>query len=219
MHILMIEDDMDLGRGLLHALRTEGISCQWVRRAADAPLSFHGEVFDCVLLDLSLPDGTGFDLLSHWRRTNVSVPIIIMTARSALEDRLAGLDGGADDFVIKPFATPELVSRIRAVVRRTVQRASDVWIFGDLQIEPRRFVARLNGESLDLSPREFSLLVALARDAGAVIAKGTLAQRLEPLGDALDFGALEVHVSNLRRKIGAARIRTLRGVGYMLVLS
>jgi two-component system, OmpR family, response regulator QseB len=219
MHILMIEDDLDLGRGLLQALRTEGISCQWVRRAADAPLSFHGEVFDCVLLDLSLPDGTGFDLLSRWRRTNVSVPIIIMTARSALEDRLAGLDGGADDFVIKPFATPELVSRIRAVVRRTMQQASEVWIFGELQIEPQRFVARLRGESLDLSPREFSLLVALARDAGAVIPKGTLAQRLEPLGDALDFGALEVHVSNLRRKIGAARIRTLRGVGYMLVPS
>ena len=100
-----------------------------------------------------------------------------------------------------------------------MQQASEVWIFGELQIEPQRFVARLSGESLDLSPREFSLLVALARDAGAVIPKGTLAQRLEPLGDALDFGALEVHVSNLRRKIGAARIRTLRGVGYMLVPS
>ncbi len=219
MHILMIEDDLDLGRGLMQALRTEDISCQWVRRAADAPSSFHGEVFDCVLLDLSLPDGTGFDLLSRWRGTNVSVPIIIMTARSALADRLAGLDGGADDFVIKPFATPELVSRIRAVVRRTVQQASEVWIFGELQIEPQRFVARLSGKSLDLSPREFSLLVALARDAGAVVPKGTLAQRLEPLGDALDFGALEVHVSNLRRKIGATRIRTLRGVGYMLVSS
>ncbi len=217
MHILMIEDDLDLGRGLLKALNAESISCQWVRRAADAPPSFYGQIYDCVLLDLSLPDGTGFDLLNHWRRTGVMMPIIIMTARSAIEDKLTGLDGGADDFVVKPFDIAELISRIRAVVRRSAQRASEVWTIGDLQVEPQRFIARLNDVPVELSPREFSLLVELARDVGAYIPKGILAQRLEPLGDAIDFGALEVHISNLRRKIGTERIRTLRGVGYMLV--
>jgi DNA-binding response OmpR family regulator len=168
------------------------------------------------LLDLSLPDGTGFELLKRWRQANVTIPIIIMTARSAIEDKLMGLDGGADDFVVKPFDTAELLSRVRAVVRRSAQRASESWTIGDLQIEPHRFIARLNGTTLELSPREFNLLVELARDTGAYIPKGTLAQRLEPMGDGLDFGALEVHISNLRRKIGAERIRTLRGVGYML---
>jgi len=218
MHILMIEDDLDLGRAFLHALKTEGVTGEWLRRSVDVPRSFEGRTVDCVLLDLSLPDGTGFDLLARWRRPGVSsVPVIIITARSALDDRLAGLDGGADDFLVKPFATAELVSRIRAVVRRSAQQAGEVWTFGDLQIEPRRYAARLAGEPLELSPREFRLLLELAREAGAVVSKGILSQRLEPLGDPLEFGAIEVHVSNLRRKIGAHRIRTVRGVGYLLV--
>ena len=168
-----------------------------------------------MLLDLSLPDGAGLDLLARWRRAGVTVPIIIMTARSALADRLAGLDGGADDFVVKPFETAELLSRLRAVLRRYARQASEVWTFGALQIEPRSYAARLDGVALELSPREFHLMLALAREPGVVVPKGVLAQRLEPLGDALDFGAVEVHMSNLRRKIGAGRIRTVRGIGYL----
>ncbi|MFL6631611.1 MAG: response regulator [Massilia sp.] len=215
MHILIIEDDLDLGFALQQALKVEGISSEWVRRTADAPLPAADVPFDCVLLDLSLPDGAGLDLLRRWRRAGSAVPIIIITARSALEDRLAGLDGGADDFVIKPFDTAELLSRMRAVLRRYARQASEVWTLGALQIEPRAYVARLDGAVLDLSPREFHLLLELAREPGAVVPKGTLAQRLEPLGDAVDFSALEVHVSNLRRKIGAERIRTVRGIGYL----
>jgi two-component system response regulator BasR len=216
MHILIIEDDLDLGFALQQALKVEGISSEWVRRTADAPLPATDTPFDCVLLDLSLPDGAGLDLLRRWRRAGNAVPIIIITARSALEDRLAGLDGGADDFVIKPFDTAELLSRMRAVLRRYARQASEVWTLGALQVEPRAYVARLDGALLDLSPREFHLLLELAREPGVVVPKGTLAQRLEPLGDAVDFGALEVHVSNLRRKIGADRIRTVRGIGYLL---
>jgi DNA-binding response OmpR family regulator len=111
----------------------------------------------------------------------------------------------------------ELISRIRAVLRRYARQASEVWTVGALQIEPRGYVARLAGQPLELSPREFHLLLELAREPGVVVAKGTLAQRLEPLGDAVDFGAIEVHVSNLRRKIGADRIRTVRGIGYLYV--
>jgi two-component system response regulator BasR len=214
MHILIIEDDLDLGFALQQALKVEGVSSEWVRRTADAPLAAADVPFDCVLLDLSLPDGAGLDLLRRWRRAGSAVPIIIITARSALEDRLAGLDGGADDFVIKPFDTAELLSRMRAVLRRYARQASETWTLGALQIEPRAYVARLDGAVLDLSPREFHLLLELAREPGAVVPKGMLAQRLEPLGDAVDFGALEVHVSNLRRKIGAERIRTVRGIGY-----
>jgi len=218
MHILMIEDDLDLGRALLQGLKAEGITSEWVRRAADARRFVENALIDCVLLDLSLPDGTGQELLAQWRAAGMMLPIIIITARSALEERLAGFDGGADDFLVKPFATAELVARIRAVVRRSVQQASDVWTFGELQIEPRSHLARVAGQPLALSPREFRLLLELCREAGTVVSKGVLARRLEPLGDPVDFGAIEVHVSHLRRRIGASRIRTVRGVGYMLVL-
>lgn len=216
MHILIIEDDLDLGLALQQALKAEGLSSEWVRRVADAPHNFSGSTVDCVLLDLSLPDGTGFELLSRWRRDGCTLPIIVITARGSLEDRLRGLDGGADDFVVKPFATAELLSRIRAVLRRAARQASEVWTVGELQIEPRGHAAHLRGVPLDLSPREFHLMLELAREPGTVVPKGDLAQRLEPLGDALEFSAIEVHISNLRRKIGAERIRTVRGVGYML---
>lgn len=216
MHILLIEDDLDLGRALQAALRLESYSSEWRRRAADAPALPDADAIDCVLLDLMLPDGSGFDLLARWRHAGNKVPVIVITARGAMEDRLRGLDGGADDFVIKPFATAELVSRIRAVLRRTARQASDQWKLGDLVIEPRGHRALRQGTELDLSPREFRLLLELARDPGAVVPKGVLAQRLDPLGDPVDFSAIEVHVSNLRRKVGAECIRTVRGVGYML---
>jgi two-component system, OmpR family, response regulator QseB len=217
MHILMVEDDLDLGRALRQGLKAEGITSEWVRRAADALISIDNEGIECVLLDVSLPDGTGYDLLSRWRVAGIKIPIIIITARSALEERLAGLDGGADDYLVKPFATAELVSRIRAVTRRSARQASELWTFGDLEIEPNRHVVRVAGEVLRLSPREFRLLLELSREAGTVVSKSVLSQRLDPLGDPVDFGAVEVHVSNLRRRIGSHRIRTVRGVGYMLV--
>ena len=218
MHLLIIEDDLDLGIALQRALKTEDMSSEWFRRCADAPRRPADSGYDCVLLDLMLPDGSGMDLLRRWRRAGVDLPIIVITARTALDDRLDGLDQGADDFVMKPFATEELVSRIRAVVRRAARQSSEVWEFGDLRIEPRRHVARVGKEAVDLSLREFQLLVELAREHGNVLAKSALAQRLNPLGDPLEAGAVEVHVSNLRRKIGASRIHTVRGVGYMLTV-
>lgn len=217
MHILLIEDDLDLGAAWLAALKLHGHSGEWLRRLGNAPVRIEHGLFDCVLLDLNLPDGSGFDLLARWRRTGCTVPLIVVTARPGLEDRLAGLDGGADDFLVKPFATEELLSRIQAVVRRSARQASEQWTLGELTVEPRAQAARLAGQPLDLSPREFQLLVELARDPGAVVPKSLLAQRLEPLGEPLNFAAVEMHVFNLRRKIGIERIRTARGVGYSLV--
>ena len=142
MHVLLIEDDLDLGRALIGALKAEGITSEWLRRVMDARHDLEGYSADCVLLDLALPGGTGFDLLARWRGSSPStVPIIIITAISSLKDRLAGLNAGADDFLVKPFATAELVARIHAVVRRSAQQVSDVWTFGDLQLEPRRYQA------------------------------------------------------------------------------
>ena len=209
MHILLIEDDLDLGRALQSALKVEGLTSEWLRRAVDAPATVDATTIDCVLLDLTLPDGSGFDLLARWRNQagqGGQVPIIVITARSAVEDRLAGLDGGADDFVIKPFATAELMSRIRAVLRRSARQASERWVLGELVIEPRRHAVQRNGAVLDVSPRE----------PGVVVSKSVLSQRLDPLGEPMDFAAIEVHVSNLRRKIGPELIRTVRGVGYLL---
>ncbi|MDP9898365.1 response regulator [Variovorax ginsengisoli] len=217
MHLLLIEDDMDLGRALQSALKVEALSSEWLRRAADAPVRLDAEAFDCVLLDLGLPDASGFDLLARWRGQGCLTPIIVVTARGAVEDRLAGLNGGADDFVVKPFETLELIARIHAVARRAARQASERWVIGDLVIEPRRHGVRRDGQPVALSPREFQILLELARDPGAVIPKHLLAQRMTPLGNALDASALEVHVSNLRRKIGADCIRTVRGVGYLLV--
>jgi two-component system, OmpR family, response regulator QseB len=216
MHVLIIEDAIDLGQALLATLKLEGISGVWVRSLSAAE-AFVGEAPDCVLLDLALPDGYGIDLLRRWRGRDNAVPVIVITARTALEDRLAGLDGGADDYLVKPFAVAELVSRLRAVPRRYARQARERWKLGELVIEPRSHQVWLAGEPVDLSPREFRLLLELAREPDSVVSKSLLGQRMEPLGDPLDSASIEVHLSNLRRKIGAERIRTVRGVGYQLV--
>jgi two-component system response regulator BasR len=171
MHILLIEDDLDLGRSLRQSLRTEGMSCEWLRSIADARKFITQNVYDCVLLDLSLPDGSGLDLLRSLRESGLTVPIIVITARVALEDRLGGLDGGADDFVLKPFITVELVSRIRAVVRRYAQQAKNEWVAGNIQIDTRQHVVRVAGQQIELSPREFDILLELVRVDGAVVSK------------------------------------------------
>ena len=214
MHLLLIEDDMDLGSAVLAALKLHGHSVEWLRRAADARNRVDESLFDCVLPDLGLPDGSGHELLQCWRREGREVPVIVITARAALEDRLAGLDSGADDFLVKPFAPEELLSRIHAVARRYARQASEVWAIGNLSLTLRTRIVCLAGAEVDLSPREFQLLFELAREPGAVVAKTHLAQKLEPLGDPVSFATVEMHVFNLRKKIGMERIRTVRGIGY-----
>jgi two-component system response regulator BasR len=217
MHLLLIEDDLDLGQALLTSLKQEGFTVVWVRRLTDGE-ALQDELFDAVVLDLGLPDGEGLDLLRRWRSDHVEVPVIVITARSALEDRLAGLDGGADDFLVKPFAIPELISRLWAICRRYAKHSHQIWNIGDLQLDPRAHKAWLCNELLDLSAREFRLLTELTREPGLVVSKSLLGQRLDPLGDPVDPATIEVHLSNLRRKIGSHRINTVRGVGYQWVI-
>lgn len=216
MHILLIEDDLSLGAALLEALKLDGFSVQWLRRAGDAPHRLADAGCEAVLLDLGLPDGSGLSLLKAWRAQNDATAILLITAQGELDERLAGLDAGADDYLVKPFAIPELLARLRAVRRRQAAQTGKEWKFGALSLLPQQCLARIEGRSLELTPREFQLLLALAEGGGEVVGKHKLAQRMEPLGEAMDSAALQVHLSNLRRKIGAQRIGTLRGVGYWL---
>lgn len=216
MHILLVEDDLDLGRSLAKALGASGHTTEWVRQLADAALLMDGQEHDCVLLDLNLPDGHGLEMLRLWRLRGHKTPLIVITASTQLVDRLTGLGDGADDFLVKPFAFDELIARIQAVTRRAAGQALAIWSIGELSLDTERRECRLRGASVQLSPREFDLVLALARAHGRVLAKSRLAQQLVPLGDALDFNALEVHIHNLRRKLGTGWIRTVRGVGYVL---
>lgn len=215
MHLLLIEDDLDLGNSLQQALRGAGFTSEWLRSAADARRFVELAQHDCVLLDLTLPDGHGLELLRGWRTQGLTTPLIVITASDALGDRLAGLDEGADDFIVKPFAVEELLSRLRAVTRRAAQQASSVWRVGSLAIDIKQRLCTVRGEPVPLSQREFDVLAVLAR-AGSVVPKHRLSEALSPLGEPLDFNAVEVHVHNLRRKVGAERVKTVRGVGYQL---
>lgn len=216
MHILLVEDDLDLGRSLVKALSGAGHTAEWVRELSTADQLLDRERHDCVLLDLNLPDGHGLDLLRRWRRLGTQTPLIVITASASIGDRLSGLSDGADDFLVKPFIVDELLARIQAVTRRAAGQAFSIWSVGALTIDSERRECRLGGEAVSLSPREFDTVLALARCQGKVLAKRRLAQQLVPLGDALDFNALEVHIHNLRRKLGPGWIRTVRGIGYIL---
>lgn len=219
MHLLLIEDDLDLGSDLQRALSAQGLTSEWVRSAHDARLRVGRAtepVYACVVLDLGLPDGDGLDLLRHWRHSRLPLPVIVLTARDALASRVMVLDAGADDYVIKPVAAEELASRIRAVTRRMAGHTSAQWTVGRLRVDQRKREVRVDGELVSLSPREFQIIAELARYAGEVVPKHRIARALSPLGDPLEGSALEWHVHNVRRKLGADCIRTVRGVGYIL---
>jgi two-component system response regulator QseB len=218
-HLLLVEDDLDLGAEVQRALAGYGLTSEWVRgigAARSLTEDASAARFACAVLDLGLPDGDGLKLLARWRQQGLKLPVIVLTARDALETRVAGLDAGADDYVVKPVAPQELASRIRAVTRRAGGHASGVWVIGSLRIDTARHEVSIDDTAIALSPKEFSVLTELARHAGEVVAKHRLAQAVSPLGEALDFGSLEWHIANLRRKLGDGRIRTVRGVGYSL---
>jgi len=216
MKICLVEDDLELGRALQSALQDAGQDVVWVRRAADARHWVETEPFDAVLLDLGLPDGNGMELLRHFRAAGLTLPILVITARDSLEDRLAGLDRGADDFLVKPFVVSELLARLRAVVRRATgwtESGEPVWKIKDLVLDDRKMVLTRSGATVVLSKTEFALLHALMRYPDRVLTRRELETRALPNSEGQ---ALDVHMSHLRQKIGEGYIRTVRGVGYVV---
>jgi two-component system response regulator QseB len=216
MKICLIEDDLELGKALQSALQDDGQDVIWVRRAADAKKWVNDEHFDGVILDLGLPDGNGMDLLRYFRAEGKTTPILIITARDSLEDRLSGLDLGADDYLIKPFLIPELLARLRAVVRRSTgwnESGESVWKVKDLTLDDRRMTLTRAGVPIILSKAEFALLHALMRYPDRVLTRRELEARALPNSEGQ---VLDVYMSHLRKKIGEGYIRTLRGVGYMV---
>jgi two-component system, OmpR family, response regulator QseB len=219
MRTLLLEDDLQLGKALQTALAQSDFQTVWVRRVQEAKSLLASDSFAVVLLDIGLPDGSGLDVL-HWLRKNSStVPVVMLTARDAIDDRIQGLDMGADDYMPKPFAIPELISRIRAITRRSVGFAEEVWRIGDLTLEPAKHKTCLAGRPLELPLREYTLLLELARSAGRFVTRAKLEQAMFNNQADVESNALEVHIHHLRKKLGPERIRTIRGVGYLLETS
>jgi two-component system OmpR family response regulator/two-component system response regulator QseB len=216
MRILIVEDDAQLGDGLLHGLREAGFAADWVRDGAAAERALLAEGFGAVVLDLGLPRIDGREVLRRLRARGDRTPVLVLTSRDALGDRIGGLDDGADDYVVKPVALGELAARLRALARRHGGEASPRLVVGGLEIDPACREVRFRDHPVELGPREFAVLEELARAAGRVLSRETLEQRLYEWDRALASNAIEVHVHHLRRKLAPDIIRTVRGVGYLM---
>lgn len=216
MRILIAEDDPQLGDGLTVGLRQDGYAVDWVKDGIAADLALGSETFDLLVLDLGLPRLSGMEVLARLRGRGQTLPVLILTARDATGDKIAGLDGGADDYVVKPIDLDELAARVRALARRTAGRAAPLLQHGDLVLDPAARQLTLAGTAVDLSVREFLLLHTLMENRGRVMTRAQLEASLYGWRDEPDSNALEVHIHHLRKKLGADRIRTLRGVGYMM---
>ena len=217
MRILLAEDDPMIGASVRRGLAQDGFAVDWVEDGRAAQLALAEHVHDALLLDLGLPRLGGIELLSAMRRDGDSRPVLIMTARDAIADRVAGLDAGADDYLVKPFDLNELAARLRALLRRETGRAAPILVYGDIELNPATRELRLGGVPVDLSPREFALLAALLARPGAILSRTQLEEKLYGWDDAVESNAVEVHIHSLRKKLGADVIRNVRGVGWMLV--
>jgi len=216
MKLLIVEDDELLQQGLALALSHEGYACDCAATAAEANSLIVTSQYSMVILDLGLPDLDGASLLRQWRRLQIGIPVLILTARDALEDRVDGLDAGADDYLIKPFALVELQARVRALLRRYQGHSDNLLQQDDLTLNLSSQQVYLQQQSIDITPKEFAILSRLMMRAGQTVNRELLQQDLYTWNDDLGWNTIEVHVHNLRRKLGKDRIRTVRGIGYRL---
>lgn len=216
MRILVIEDDEVLQDGLLAGLSLHGMTVDCVASLADARAVLEATKFDAVVLDVMLPDGSGLVLLEDMRRRADPLPIVVLTARDGVSDRVAGLDGGADDYIGKPFDLDELAARLRAVARRANGRPTGILAWNGLELDPSRLSGRLDGKPVSLSRREFAIIQALMERPTRILAKSDLEERLYGWQEEIESNAVEVHIHHLRAKIGRGFIETVRGVGYRL---
>ena len=217
MRLLLVEDDTMIGRAVRQGLGDAGFVVDWVTDGKAAALALANGVYDLVVLDLGLPGMDGMALLRELRRRGDPVPVLVVTARDAVADRIAGLNEGADDYVLKPFDLDELVARVRAVLRRRAGNVSPVLECGSLVVDPVRREAELDGQPISLSAKEFALLELLMQRPGAVLSREQLEDAMYGWEREVGSNAVEVHLHNLRRKLGADIIRNVRGVGYKVV--
>ena len=216
MRLLLVEDDRMIGESVQKGLRLEGFSVDWAQDGRSAELALEAERYDCVLLDLGLPRKDGLELLHDLRARRDTVPVVVITARDAVPERIKGLDAGADDYLVKPFDLDELAARVRAVVRRRDGRAEPAIEHLGLVLRPATHEATFEGQPLMLSQREFAVLEALLTRPGAILSRAQLEERIYGWGEEVESNAVEVFVHGLRRKLGADFIRTVRGAGYMV---
>jgi two-component system, OmpR family, response regulator QseB len=219
MRLLLAEDDTMIGDAARAGLRRLGFSVDWVQDGVAAEQALLTEPYDAFLLDLGLPRKAGLAVLRRLRERGSMLPVLVLTARDAITDRVEGLDAGADDYVVKPFDLAELAARIRAVTRRKAGRAQAVIEHGNVVLDPATREVRRNGELVPLSPREFALLEALLEYPGRILSRAQLEERLYGWGEEVESNVIEVHVHTLRRKLGADFIRNVRGVGYRVAPS
>lgn len=216
MRILIVEDDPLLGDGLRAGLRALGFAPDWLRAAAPARHALKSEEYAAVVLDLGLPGEDGVSLLASLRQSGDKVPVLILTARDAKDDKLAGFAAGADDYVVKPVDMEELAARLHALIRRAHGQAQARLACGSVELDPAARRVWRAGEAVDLSAREFAVLEKLMAGAGRVVSKAQLESAIYGWGEGVESNAVEVHIHHLRRKLGTDFIRTLRGIGYLV---
>lgn len=214
MRILLIEDDAMIGKAVRSGLADAGFAVDWVTDGRAAELALSNGVYDLAVLDLGLPKKDGMAILASLRSMGNAMPVLIATARDTVRDRIAGLEAGADDYVLKPFDLDELVSRVRALLRRSAGSGSPLHKFGSLVLDPSRKVVTQGDDTVDLSAKEFAVLEALMRRPGAVLTRAQLEESVYGWGNEVGSNAIEVHLHYLRKKLGAAVIKNVRGVGY-----
>lgn len=214
MRILLIEDDPMIGKAMRQGLTLAGFVVDWVTDGRAAELSLSNDVYDLAILDLGLPKKDGMVVLSTLRRSGNATPILIASARDTVQDRIAGLEAGADDYILKPFDLAELVARIRAVVRRHAGSGSPVLSVGSLTLDPVRKSVTQEGREVELSAKEFVVLETLMQRPGAVLSREKLEESVYGWGVEVGSNAIEVHLHHLRRKLGASVIKNVRGLGY-----
>ncbi|MBK6555546.1 MAG: response regulator transcription factor [Rhodocyclaceae bacterium] len=216
MRVLLVEDDPQLGDGLMVGLRQSGFAVDWLKDGEAADRALASEDFDLLVLDLGLPKLAGMELLRRLRGRGQVLPVLILTARDATADKIAGLDSGADDYLVKPVDIDELAARLRALARRTTGRAAALLRHGEVTLDPAGRRVTVADFPVELSAREFAVLHALLANAGRVMTRGQLESSIYGWRDEPDSNALEVHIHHLRKKLGADFIKTLRGVGYTI---
>ena len=216
MRLLLIEDDEILGDGVSTGLQQDGYAVDWVRDAEEGAAAMATTEYAAIVLDLGLPRTGGLELLARLRGSGRTTPVLILTARDTVRDRVTGLDAGADDYLVKPFDLAELHARLRALLRRREGRAATVLRRDGIVLDPAAHTVTRDGEPVDLSPREFAVLHELFLHAGQVLSRERLEEQLYGWSDEVASNAVEVHVHHLRRKLGADVIRTVRGVGYVV---